>query len=153
MNRRRLFEALWVMELIIGLLPAFAVLSASLLSYAFLVPILLPHLLTKSPSSTALRTILLLSGMVLGGIMGLTGIGLSLWPERLHRSPRLKRTAILLGCAGILAEALYTATDGPRAIASNAFSLWVVVGPLIVGGHCLYRVFSKPPRARSYTKV
>jgi hypothetical protein len=84
------------------------------------------------------------SGMVVGGMMGLAGVGLTLWPERLHRSPLLKRVAILLGCAGVLAEGLYAAKEGPVAIVTNAFSLWVVLGPLIVGIHCLYRVFSKP---------
>lgn len=145
MDRQRLFEALWITELIIGLLPAFVTLSAGLLSYVFLLPILLPHLLTKSlDRAIALRTFLSLSGMVIGGISGLTGIGLALWPERLRRNPILKHAAILLGSAGILAEGLYAAKEGLRAITSNAFSLWVVLGPLIVGIHCLYRVYCKP---------
>jgi hypothetical protein len=32
--------------------------------------------------SEAWRTFLLLSGMVIGGVLGLAGIGLILWPER-----------------------------------------------------------------------
>jgi hypothetical protein len=152
MNHQRLFGALWVTELIVGLLPAFVTLCAGFFSYALVVPVLLPHLLTSSPDGfVALRTFLLLSGVVIGGILGLTGIWLALRPERLHRSPLLKYAAILFSCAGLLAEGLYAATEGTREITSNVFPLWVVLGPLIVGIHCFYRVFSKPARTRSPT--
>ncbi len=143
MNRRRLLKVLWVAEFIIGLLPAFTLVCASLVSYVFLIPVF-PNLLAGPSNSAALHSFILVSGMVIGGLLGLIGIGLAFRPERLHQNRKLKSTAVFLGCAGILAEGIYVAHEGLSAVASNCFSLWVVAGPLLVGAHCVYRVFLSP---------
>jgi sulfite exporter TauE/SafE len=142
MYRDLLSDAWWMTELIVGLLPAFLTLCAGFMSYIIMVPFVVPHLLERTDGFVVLRTFLVLSGMVIGGILGLIGIWLALlWPELPHRSP-LKYVAILFTCAGLLAEGLYVAKEG----VSNIFSLWVVLGPLIVGVHCLYRVYRSKGR-------
>jgi len=137
-TRQRLFSVLWIIELIVGLFPIAMVLLASIPSYILLLTIL-PKLLLNWDAA-ALRSFLTIIAMILCGTLGLTGITIAS-AERLRRDPRLKRLAVLFGCAGVAAETIYVLNEGFRATASNPFTLWALLGPLIIGLHCLYRSF------------
>jgi hypothetical protein len=132
-------STLWVLEVIIGVLPATIVLAASLFSYVLLlatVPELLAH--PDPGAKAALHTVLLTAGMIVGGTLGLVAIAMAFNPDELRSRPRMRRVASLFGCAGVVALVGLVVDEGRRI---NVYELLVLLGPLIVGLHCLYRVF------------
>jgi hypothetical protein len=143
MNRQRLLAVLWAIEIIVGVLPAIATLGISLVSYLVLLQVV-PQLLQRG-EMPALRTFLLASGTILGGILGIVAILMAYRPEKLRQSPRRKRLAIVFGCAGVCAELLYFVSGGLHDISSHLLARWVILGPLVVGVHCAYRVFVHSP--------
>jgi hypothetical protein len=78
--------------------------------------------------------------------MGFLGLwtGVLLGPAGLCRRPRLKRIAILFGCAGILVDVPVLVAYGVMTIRNfdpeQLFMDWMLLGPLIVGIHCFYRL-------------
>ena len=138
MRRRDLFETIWILEVVLGLAPAIFTVLAGMASYAVLLPVL-PALITD-PQTSAMRRISLITVMLVGGILGLTGIAMALQPRTLRGRPKLKATALAFALMGILAEVCYVVEEGWTSVTSSVFSLWVLLGPLFVGVHCLYRL-------------
>ena len=149
MQRQRLSSLLWTIEVVLGLLPSAVLLLISMPSYLLLLTVL-PRIVQDH--GAALRSFLSITAMFLGGILGLTAIAMACSPNRLRRSPRLRLLALLFACAGVAAETVCIAEEGFRVTGSNLFMVWVLLGPLIIGLHCLYRIFhveadTKEPRS------
>jgi hypothetical protein len=139
MNRQRVLSVLWAVEFIVGLVPAVVMLGMGLVSYVILLQVV-PRLL-HSGESAALRTFLLATGTAVGGILGIVAILMAYRPERLRQNAGRKRIAIIFACAGLMAELLYFTNGGLGDVSSHLLAGWVMLGPLIVGAHCAYRVF------------
>jgi hypothetical protein len=141
MNRQRILSVLWALEFIVGLIPAVVMLGMGFVSYAVVLQVV-PRLL-HSGESAALRTFLLATGTIVGGILGIIGILMAYRPERLRQNAGRKRIAIMFACAGLGAELLYLSNGGLGDVSSHFLAGWVMLGPMIVGGHCAYRVFGR----------
>jgi len=119
---------------------------ASSMSYFFLLwtlPDLLMH-----PQAAALQTFALITAMLGGGSLGLLAIGMALCPEVLQQNRTRKKLALVFACAGLAAELLYVHFAGLRHVLTNAFSIWMLTGPMVLGIHLLYRIYSiAPPSA------
>jgi hypothetical protein len=100
-----LFSILWVVEIAAGMLPAFILFIVSLVPFLVMVPTLPSMLL--SGNSAASWSAIVLSGMMIGGILGIIAVLMAYRPERLRDSPKRRRLAVVFGCAGICAEVLY----------------------------------------------
>lgn len=72
MNRQRLLSILRAIEIIVGVLPAIVVLGMGMISYLVLLQVV-PQLL-HSRETAALRTFLLATGTMVGGVMGIVAI-------------------------------------------------------------------------------
>jgi hypothetical protein len=138
-NRERLYSLLWTAEIVAGVLPAAGVLVVSLVPYVITLPAM-PSMILNG----FWRSAVVLNGTMLGGISGIIAILMASRPDRLHDRPKLKRVAIVLGCAGICAEILYLIDGGLRDVASHFWAAWVALGPIVVGIHCAVRVFVSP---------
>ena len=108
--------------------------------------LLFPALGTSRPAdasagcgSTNLRTDYAMLG---GGSLGFLAIGMALCPEVLRRDRKRKKLALVFACAGLAAELLYVRFDGLRHVLTNAFSIWMLTGPIVFGIHLLYRIYS-----------
>jgi hypothetical protein len=135
-SRERLYSLLWTAEIVAGVLPATGVLVVSLVPYVITLPAMPSMILNGS-----WRSAVVLNGTMLGGISGIIAILMASRPHKLHDRPKLKRIAIVLGCAGICAEILYLIDGGLRDVASHFWAAWVALGPIVVGIHCAARVF------------
>jgi len=116
---------------------------ASSMSYFFLLwtlPDLLMH-----PQAAVLQTFALITAMLGGGSLGLLAIGMALCPEVLRRDRTRKKLALVFACAGLAAELLYVHFVGLRHVLANAFSIWMLTGPIVFGIHLLYRIYSVAP--------
>lgn len=143
MNRQRLLSILWAIEMIVGVLPAIVVLGMGMISYLVLLQVV-PQLL-HSGETAALRTFLLATGTMVGGILGIVAILMAYRPDKLRQRPQRKRLAIVFAGAGLCAEVLYFTSGGLGDVSSHWLARWVMLGPLVVGAHCAYRVFGRPP--------
>ena len=137
-KNKNLWSVLWKIEFAVALLPAAFFTFASGVSYFALLAV---ELVSKG-HAMALKTFFDITVMVVGGVSGLVSIGMAFEPDRLRRNVRLRMIAVAFGCAGILAEILYLQSIGSKE-ASNPVMLWIFLGPVVVGGHCAYRVFSQ----------
>ena len=142
MNRLRLLSILWAIEFIVGLLPAAILIIVGIVPYLVSTPAVLSLLLKADPA--IVRTAIVLNGTTIGGILGIAALLLSYRPDRLRRSAKLKRRAIIFASGGFCAAALYITSEGLTNVMSNAFKCWIIAGPLLVGAHCAYRVFVRP---------
>jgi len=113
---------------------------ASGFSYFFLLWVL-PDLLMH-PQAAAVQTFALITAMLGGGSLGFLAIGMALCPEVLRRDRKRKKLALVFACAGLAAELLYVRFDGLRHVLTNAFSIWMLTGPIVFGIHLLYRIYS-----------
>jgi peptidoglycan/LPS O-acetylase OafA/YrhL len=143
MNRQRVLSILWAIEILAGVLPAIVVLGMAMISYVVLLEVV-PQLLHRGETA-ALRTYVLATGTIVGGVLGIAAILIAYRPEKLRRRPRRKRLAIAFGCAGLCAEVLYFTNGGLGDVSSHWLARWVMLGPLVVGVHCAYRVFGRSP--------
>jgi hypothetical protein len=139
-NRQELHSALWIGELVVGLFPGAIMLFGGLIPFLFLLPIF-PQVIIDRPDAATVRTFVAISIRVIGGILGFTAIFMSFNPVSLRSNPKRKWIAVLFGCFGILAEVVYVTQEGLNATISNPYVLWALLGPLLVGMHCFYRVF------------
>jgi uncharacterized membrane protein YpjA len=131
---------LFILEAVACLLPAIFSMIASSASYFFLLwtlPDLLMH-----PQAAVLQTFSLITAMLGGGYLGLFAIGMALYPEVLQRNRTRKKLALVFACAGLAAELLYVHFEGLRHVLTNAFSIWMLIGPMVFGIHLLYRNYS-----------
>jgi hypothetical protein len=142
MNRQRLLSILWAIEFIVGLLPAAILIVVGLIPYLVSTPAVLSLLLKGD--GTIVRTAIVLNGTMIGGILGMAAILMAYRPGRLRQSAKLRRRAIIFACAGVCAAALYLTSEGLTNVMSNVFACWIIAGPLLVGFHCAYRVFTRP---------
>jgi hypothetical protein len=118
---------------------------------------LIPYLMAMSAVLSALHelnaavltTAIVLNGTMIGGILGIAAILMAYRPPRLRENAKLKRRAIIFSCAGLGAAALYVTSEGLTNVMSNVFKSWIIVGPLLVGVHCAYRVFLSSHNAPS----
>jgi hypothetical protein len=97
-----------------------------------------------SGDAAVVGSAIVLNGTMIGGILGMLAILMAYRPEKLRQSPRRKRLAIVFGCAGICAEVLYFVSGGSRDVSSHFLARWVMLGPVVVGIHCAYRVYVHP---------
>ena len=135
-KRENLWSVLWIVEVAVGLLPAGIILLTGVASYLPLLMIASGLVGDRDP--VFLKTFFHITVMVVGGMLGLLSIGMAFDPNRLRRSACLRMMAVAFGCAGILAEILFAQSGGGT---PNLFRLWVLLGPVLVGAHCAYRVF------------
>ncbi len=119
------------MLLVVGLIPYLVTLPT------------LPSMLL-SGDAAVVGSAIVLNGTMIGGILGMLAILMAYRPEKLRQSPRRKRLAIVFGCAGICAEVLYFVSGGSRDVSSHFLARWVMLGPVVVGIHCAYRVYVHP---------
>jgi hypothetical protein len=147
MNRQRLFSILWAVEFILGVLPAAVLLIVSFVPYLVMLPAV-PSMLF-SGNGTVVRSAIVLNGTMIGGILGIVAILMAYRPEKLRQSPKRTRLSIVFGCAGICAEALYFMSGGLSDVGSHVFARWAMLGPLIVGAHCAFRVLKHPSSSTS----
>lgn len=124
-----------------GVLPAIVVLAMGMISYLVLLQVV-PQLL-HSGETAALRTFLLATGTMVGGILGIAAILMAYRPEKLRQRPQQKRLTIVFACAGLCAEVLYFTSGGLGDVSSHWLARWVMLGPLVVGAHCAYRLFGR----------
>lgn len=141
-NCQRLRSILWTVEIIIGVLPAFVMITAGLIPYLMVLPFFPSMFL--SGNAQIVRSAIVLNGTMIGGILGIAAIFMAYHPERLRQSAKLKRLTITFGCAGICAGALYVMSEGLTDVMSNGLKCWIVAGPVLVGSHCAYRVLARP---------
>ena len=137
-EKKNLWSVLWVIEFAVGLAPATAFLYLGGILYAALFTTL-PKLLSH-PEPAALKDFFRMTVIVVGGGLGLISIVMAFQPHRLRRRAQLKIVALVFGCAGVLAEALYVQSVGFW-VAWNPGMMWILLGPVVVGAHCAYRVF------------
>jgi len=95
------------------------------------------------------RSALVINGTMVGGALGIVSILMAYDPERLRQNQRRKRLAMIFAGSGVCALLLYFANGGANDSSSHLLARWVVLAPLAVGIHCLYRVFSPRNTARS----
>lgn len=142
MNRERVLSILWGIEIIVGVLPAIIVLGMGLISYLVLLQVV-PQLL-RSGETAAMGTVFLTTGTMVGGLLGVVSILMAYRPATLRQRPKRKRLAVVFACAGVCAEVLYFVSGGLHDVSSHLLARWVMLGPLVVGVHCAYRVFVHP---------
>ncbi len=147
MNRQRLFSILWAVEFMVGLLPAAILIVVGLVPYLVALPAVLSLLLNGD--AVIVRTAIVLSGTMIGGILGIAAILMAYRPDRLRQSPKLKRRAVIFACAGVCSAALYLTSEGLTNVMSSVFKCWIIAGPLLIGAHCSYRVFARPHASAS----
>src|ERR1700730_8856921 len=147
MNRQSTGSILWAIEVIAGLLPAVILLIVSLVPYVVMLPAVPSMLLSRD--AAVVWSAIVLNGTVVGGVLGIVAILMAYRPERLRQSPKRKRLAVAFGCAGICAEALYFMSGGLSDVGSHLFARWVMLGPLIVGAHCVFRMLTHPSSSSS----
>ena len=143
MNRHRLLSVLWGIEIAAGVIPAVVLLTMSLVPYLVTLPAM-PSMLV-SGNWAIVRSAIVLNGTMVGGILGITAILMAYRPDKLRQRPQRKRLAIVFACAGLCAEMLYFTSGGLGDVSSHWLARWVMLGPLVVGAHCAYRVFGRPP--------
>ncbi|MFZ0817296.1 MAG: hypothetical protein WAM78_17370 [Candidatus Sulfotelmatobacter sp.] len=144
MNRQRLLAVLWASELAAGVLPAAIMVIVGLVPYLVTLPAMPSMLL--SGDVRVMWSAIVLNGTMVGGILGIVAILMAYRPEKLRANSKLKRRAIVFGCAGVCAEVLYLTSGGLANVRSNMFARWIMLGPAVVGAHCAYRVFMQTQR-------
>lgn len=122
-----------------GVVPAVIVLVIGLVPYLVALPAYFSMFL--SGDRAVVRSAIVLNGTMIGGVLGIIAILMAYGPEKLRGNPKRKRIAIIFGCAGLCAEVLYFASGGVGDVSSHLLARCVMLGPLIVGAHCAYRVF------------
>jgi hypothetical protein len=144
MNRTRLHQVLWVIEAVVGALPGTVFALASVVWF-FSLGVSYRSDVMRYPVSV-LRVFFPFIAIAIATTMGFLGLwtGVLLGPAGLCRRPRLKRIAILFGCAGILVDVPVLVAYGVMTIRNfdpeQLFMDWMLLGPLIVGIHCFYRL-------------
>jgi hypothetical protein len=147
MNGERVMSILWPIEFIAGLLPAAILIAVGLVPYVVATPAVISLLLKGD--TAILKTAIVLNGTMIGGILGMAAILMAYRPERLRQNAKLKRRAIIFSFVGLCAATLYLISEGLTNVMSNVFRCWIVLGPLLLGAHCAYRVFLKSHAATS----
>ena len=92
-----------------------------------------------------LSTLVALTGLMVGGILGIAGILMAWRPETLRNRPKAMRRAVLCASAGVCGETVYFILTGARDLAFDnltLFTLWMFLGPVIVGLHIIWRVIA-----------
>src|SRR5581483_6512981 len=136
--------ALRVLEIALGLCPAIIFVIAASIPYVFAVLALLLSFFygpSDPDTSAAITSLLQISAMVFGGILGLVSIGLLSDVARFHNSRTRRVVAVVFGCAGLTAEMMFVAQGGMHTGKLDWLTVWILGGPVVVGIHFAYRAF------------
>lgn len=142
-KKETFWSVLWVLEIMVALFPAGLLMVTAGVSYVFLLTVV-PKLV-QDPNPAAVTLFLRITFMFVGGILGLASLVMAFDPDLLRSNLRLRGAAVVFAFAGICAEGVYVLSEGLPATASSLFATWAMLGPLLLGIHCAYRVFRRNP--------
>ena len=144
MNSKRLYQVLWVIEAVVCALPA-TVYALLWVMWFIWIGFVYRLDVAKDPVGIlgGLFPFIAVALAITVGILGLWTV-VTVRPVALLRRPRLVHIAVLSGCVGALVDIPILALFGKVEIrhfeANQLLVDWMLLGPLVVGIHSLYRL-------------
>jgi hypothetical protein len=144
MSQTRFHQTLWVIEAVLGALPA-TIYALFWLGWSVWITVVRRSDVLRDPR-LLLDLFFPYIAVAIATILGLLSLwtGVLLAPSELGQRPRLRLILILLFCAGMLVDVPFLVLFGVSTLRNFAVEqtlmIWVLLGPLVVGIHCFYRV-------------